>query len=620
MPRLSAAVAIALAALAADTLGSVSLPSRKDAWIRVETAHFTLFSDASESKTKEVGANLEKLRAVLLLLKQTATSSSPVPTFVFVFKSDAALEPYKPMFRGKPSRTSGFFEASNDGNYIALSAGWNMDPRPVIFHEYLHYFLHSNFPRQPLWYDEGLAEFYSTFQATSSEARIGLPVENHVWRLRSETLLPLEKLFAVRPDSPEYNEESRQGLFYAESWALVHYLMRGEVKRTPQLGRFLVLLQQGRPQDEAFREAFQTDYAGLLRELTGYVRGTSFAYRRIGFADLKLSAEARTEAIGHEEALVRLGDLLAHGHLDRGDEAEAHFQAVLAAAPSHAGALAGMGLLRLRRDRFGEAADFFRRAIVSGSRDFRTYFRHGELLMHALSDQPFRPGHLEESQRQTIEEARAAFRKSIEWNPEFAEAHAALGKTYLFEDGANVSEGIAELEAAVAKLPSRKDLTLDLAELYDRRGEEGKGEELLKRALGPEAEPILARRRSQNRLREALDRVNALLNQGKEEEAITRLEQIVSAAPADAGEILSEQLKELRRGAAKNLSVREYNDAVERYKKRDLEGALAGFERVAATAADSDLVKAAQEHAQLVRRLLSRKPRTPPGSLPVKKR
>src|SRR5262249_51344150 len=161
------------------------------------------------------------------------------------------------LFRGKPSRVSGFFQASRDGNFIALATGWSTDLRPIIFHEYLHYFLHSNFPPQPTWYDEGLADFYSTFFATESEARIGRPVERHILLLRNQAMLPLQKLFALRQASPEYNEESRRGLFYAESWALVHYLMRGEPRRTPQLGRFLLLLQEGRAQDEAFREAFQ---------------------------------------------------------------------------------------------------------------------------------------------------------------------------------------------------------------------------------------------------------------------------------------------------------------------------------------------------------------------------
>ena len=65
------------------------------------------------------------------------------------------------------------------------------------------------------------------------------------------------------------------------------------------------------------------------------------------------------------------GDLLAHSSPDRKGDAEAHFQAILAAVPSHAEALTGMGLLRLRQERFSEADQLFQRAIAAGSRTNR---------------------------------------------------------------------------------------------------------------------------------------------------------------------------------------------------------------------------------------------------------
>ncbi|HYT33281.1 MAG TPA: hypothetical protein VEO37_11845 [Thermoanaerobaculia bacterium] len=587
--------------------GSATLPSRKDTWLRVETAHFTLYGDARESKIKEVGEELEKLRSVLLVLRQSLTASSPVPTSVFVFKSDAALDSYKPLFRGRPSRASGFFQSSREGNFIAMAAGWNTDPRPIIFHEYLHDFLHSNFPPQPTWYEEGVADFYSTFFASKTEAHIGLPVESHVLRLRGQALLPLEKLFAIRHDSPEYNEESRQHLFYAQSWALVHYLMGGEPRRSAQLGRFLVLLQQGRKQEEAFREAFQTDYDGLLRELSRYVRGGRFHYSRIRFSELKLPTEVRTERIEYEEALFHLGDLLAHSSPDRMGDAGTHFQAILSAVPSNGAALTGMGLLRLRQERFPEADELFQRAIAAGSRDFRAHFHHGELAMHSLSGQLFVPGHPDAKQRAVIEEARASFRRSIDCNPDFAEAHAALGRTYLFEEGEAASEGIAKLETAVARLASRKDLALELAELYDRRGDRGKADDLLRRVLGSDAAAQLAEWHKKDQFREALDRVNAFLANQKDDEALALLEELVATAPADIGAILREQASTLKQGAAKNRAIREYNAAVARYNTRDLEEALAGFEKVAATAEDEELARSARQQADWVAHLLKQK-------------
>lgn len=595
-----------LVALLACPGDAITLPSRSDAWIRLETAHFTIYSDATESKAKDVGLELERLRSVLLLLKGSLTGNSPVPTSVFVFKSDESLEPFKPQYRGKPRSVSGYFLSSPDGNTIALAASWNTDPRPVIYHEYLHYFLRNNFSPQPLWYDEGLAEFYSSFHATDRQAEIGLPLGGHIRRLREEAMMPLEKLFEVRHDSPDYNEESRSGIFYAQSWALVHFLMRSDAKRSAQLGQFLLAMQQGRPQGEAFREAFHADYAALLSELVRYVRGNRFLYTSVSFSQLNVPVETRTERLSYEETLAKLGELLV-GLRERPAEAEAYFRAALVTSPSNAGALAGLAGLRMRQEKYGEAAELFRKAVASGSGDFRAYFHLGELLMHSLSNEPLDLRRPDSRQRALVEEARSAFRKSAQLNGEFAEARGALGRTYLLEDRSRLDDGIVELEAAVRLLPARKDLAIDLASLYDRKGERGKSEEMLRRVLGSEASPILERRQKDQQLRDSMDHIGALLKAQKDDEAVAELERLVEASTGMNRLALVEQLETIRRGAARNRSIRQYNEALVLIEKRDYAGALAGFRIVADTAEDPALATSAQEKVDLVTRTMQQK-------------
>jgi len=71
-------------------------------------------------------------------------------------------------------------------------------------------------------------------------------------------------LFSVDHGSPHYNEKEKQGVFYAESWALVHYLMLGDNgKRNQQFMRYLGLLHSGIPVEESFRQAFQADFATI---------------------------------------------------------------------------------------------------------------------------------------------------------------------------------------------------------------------------------------------------------------------------------------------------------------------------------------------------------------------
>ena len=61
-----------------------------------------------------------------------------------------------------------------------------------------------------------------------NEVLIGTPKVGYLYLLRQVELLPLKTLFSIGTDSPHYNERDKQGIFYGESWALVHYLMLGD--------------------------------------------------------------------------------------------------------------------------------------------------------------------------------------------------------------------------------------------------------------------------------------------------------------------------------------------------------------------------------------------------------
>ena len=58
----------------------------------------------------------------------------------------------------------------------------------------------------------------------------------HLQMLRGKKLLPLATLFEINRTSPYYNEREKSSIFYAESWALIHYLTHGQGgRRQPQL-------------------------------------------------------------------------------------------------------------------------------------------------------------------------------------------------------------------------------------------------------------------------------------------------------------------------------------------------------------------------------------------------
>jgi len=80
---------------------------------------------------------------------------------------------------------------------------------------------------------------------------IGALIPGRFQVLQQNQWLPLETLLAVDQNSPYYNERDRAGVFYAESWALIHMLNLSKPYR-PEYGKFVTAIVSGLPAANAF--------------------------------------------------------------------------------------------------------------------------------------------------------------------------------------------------------------------------------------------------------------------------------------------------------------------------------------------------------------------------------
>src|SRR6185295_14004437 len=135
----------------------------KDEWVSVRSKNFFLIGNSTDKEVKKVAVRLEQFRDVFTRLFPNVKFNSPVPITVIVFKSDSSFRPFKP----SPT-LAGYFQAGEDINYIALTTELfsGDDPFTVIFHEYTHLLVNNTSGNVPLWFNEGLAEYYSTFSIT----------------------------------------------------------------------------------------------------------------------------------------------------------------------------------------------------------------------------------------------------------------------------------------------------------------------------------------------------------------------------------------------------------------------------------------------------------------------
>ncbi|HWN45136.1 MAG TPA: hypothetical protein VNW71_23125 [Thermoanaerobaculia bacterium] len=552
MKRLVLATTLAAAFLATalvTALPAAALPSSKDEWIEVRTPSFTLFSNAGAKNTQRIGEDLERLRSALAQLSPGLVLSSPYPTSIFVFKNNSSFEPYQQIYNGQPKKVAGYFLSVPQGNYVTV----NGDPRNdrttfVVYHEYIHYVLRNNYASLPLWLNEGLAELYSTFQSSETEAKIGLPIREHVLWLRKNPLIPVPELFAMDEKSRDYNEGARQGAFYAQSWALVHYLFAGSPERRLQSGEYLQLLQRDVPADEAFRRVFG-DAVGLDRELKTYVKSYLFNYTAAPIqADADLEIETRL--MTWPDVLYRLGDLAVNVDPAHRALAVEHFRAALAAQPDHGPAMAGLGYAAELDGRTPEALSHYEKAAQLSSGDFIVQYLYGRLLLDPEPD------------RAALAKARAALSRTVELRPDFGEAWARLGYALSLEDPMP-AETIPAMERAYDLLPSRMDVAHNLALAYAHGGQRAKAEELIGRVLAVHAEPEVVANAREALLDDEHRQAEKLIGEQKLAEAIPLLENIRRKTVRDERRSEVEQRLEKVRGILEyNRFIDQYNEAI----------------------------------------------------------
>jgi tetratricopeptide (TPR) repeat protein len=305
------------------------------------------------------------------------------------------------------------------------------------------------------------------------EMILGRAVAEHVAILTENAFVPLDVLFAVQQGSSYYNEKTKQGIFYAESWATVHYLMLGnDGMRRPQLSKYLSLLSAGKSMDDSFREAFQMDYGALEREVRDYIRGR-FAWPAIQLKlrdKLEFDREMQVAKLSDAQAQYYLGDLLLHS--DRLDEAEAQLQKAIALDSKFAASYASMGLLRVRQKRYEDALGFLSQAVEADSQNHMAHFYYAHMLHEVESGQGI------ENRDTRLALMRTHLKKSIELAPRFVESYSLLGYVALV-----LREELAETEAmlknAIAYAPGRHELRLTLAQVMVLNDEEVAARSLL---------------------------------------------------------------------------------------------------------------------------------------------
>ena len=276
--------------------------------------------------------------------------------------------------------------------------------------------------------------------------------------------MPLEELFATGKDSPNYNEVGKQGKFYAQSWALVHYMHLGDSSLVPKLADYLGRLETGEENDTAFRAAFETDPDTLLQALNEYVQAGNFKAVNLTFENLDVDTGMVHETLDRADYLYHLGNLLAHHEPERNGEAEEHLQAVLDIDPQRVAALRSLGYVRYRQGRADEAVELFQKALtLNGKDDPLILLYQGRVELERYLEAAQADGEPNEAELQFLASARNMLSKAAAAEPPLGPAHRLYAKTLVL--AGDCEAGIPAVKKAWKMYPAQIELAHDLVVL-----------------------------------------------------------------------------------------------------------------------------------------------------------
>jgi tetratricopeptide (TPR) repeat protein len=447
-------------------------------WTMVRTPSLTVIGDQSPNALRDVAIQIEQFRTVVAGLIRNADRPLSLPTIVFVFGARKSIEPFVPLYNGKPVQVAGYFQGGADANVMLLSLEGFEEAASVVFHEYTHLLVRNAVRSIPAWLNEGLAEYYSGYslQGGGKAAIVGRPIARHVLLLR-ERYLPLTELLAVDHDSPLYNEGDKRSIFYAESWALTHYAMTQLPNGPAAINRYSTLIVEGMAPSDAFFEAFGSTPTAFDKQLRGYVRQLLFNARRIEFTDRMVvppPGPPRTMTAG--EANAWLGDLQRRA--GRESEAAARIEGAVAADPTAPIAHAAFGLLRLGGHREEEGLDALRRAAEMAPDDFLAQFLYGVWQLRVNGP----------AASTAVDAAVAALKRSVAINANSADAFGWLAYAQMLEQ-ASLPDARASIDHAIELAPGRIEYRLRWADIRILQGAYDEAKTILTRIAAVTIDP-----------------------------------------------------------------------------------------------------------------------------------
>lgn len=253
----------------------------------VETDNFLFVGDLDQARATRLVSDLEDYRSALLNALGLPYLIEPVKVKIFY----AAHNRHFVDITGRQG-AGGLYVRKLSGPLFVIN-GYDgrveqNSLRKVAYHEFTHHLLETYYDGVlPMWYNEGLAEYYSSFtRGRDGKFVVGQPDHSNIALLKQYSWMPMQTLMqSVREYPFDSNRMATHGysnvdFFYAQGWLAAHYFQSNSDARR-KLQTYFSNYTPTLDGNYVFQQAFGMTYQQFGQHMREYLLKNDFKTRAL---------------------------------------------------------------------------------------------------------------------------------------------------------------------------------------------------------------------------------------------------------------------------------------------------------------------------------------------------
>lgn len=294
---------LALTALLWTVLATPALAE----WVEAKSENFIFRGDTTEEIATDIVNDFEEFRAIIFTLMKIPPSPEVIPVKIYGVRT---LDDVKDITGQK--YLNGAYRPTREGPVTLLNLRdirkKESRSRQTAYHEYSHHLI-ANYTdnHYPSWYNEGFAEYLSTFKVDKNgRVEIGLPNERRGNRLKTSRWFDMDKILSTRR-YPKVREDKIK--FYAQSWLAVHFIL-SHPDYSKKFMAYLKLMNSGTDSLPAFEKAFKISPDDFEKILQGYYRKNKYRTVSITLENSAIATPVQLKKLSQGESYFWKGEAI----------------------------------------------------------------------------------------------------------------------------------------------------------------------------------------------------------------------------------------------------------------------------------------------------------------------